>query len=346
MAIIHICPPVVKEQPESRPKQCPKCGSPCLQRWGRTHKPVLDPKFNRVEVHRYRCTACGHTFRFYPEGVERANQSQRLMVLVALAWALGHSTRGAAWFFQNMGIPLGRMSVWRDAQKLAQRLKVQLKGRRVRVLGLDGTSIKCGGKRRGVVVAVDMGSGEPVAIAEVDERDPGVVVAWLKPLVAEFGVKVIVTDDLASYGVVAEELELKQQVCRFHLLRWANRALKGLEGELGGKWEEVIERVREIVAELPEDGDELLYGLWRGIPARGKAKGRQGGLYRLKQVILRLSERWSKYRLYLSEVGIPGTNNLTEQVVGRLKIRSKSVRGYKAWVGVEAGLFLANCGVG
>jgi len=80
-----------------------------------------------VAVHRYRCTNWGRTFRYYPEGVGRPDQSLRLIVLAALAWALGHSTRAAAWFFQQLGVPLGRMRVWRDAQRLAQRLKARLK---------------------------------------------------------------------------------------------------------------------------------------------------------------------------------------------------------------------------
>jgi len=193
---------------------------------------------------------------------------------------------------------------------------------------------------------VDLGNGEPIAIAEVDERDTAAVLAWLRPLVQEFGVEVVVSDDLSHYGVVAEELGLKHQGCRFHLLRWVNRGLKELEGELRGEWQGVIEGVRRVVAELPEDGGRLLFALWRRLPARRRQKGRQGPLYRLKPWLLRLAENWPKYRLHLTEGGIPGTNNLTEQGIGRFKIRSKSGRGYKAWAGVEAGLFLANCGVG
>lgn len=36
-------------------------------------------------------------------------------------------------------------------------------------------------------------------------------------------------------------------------------------------------------------------------------------------------------------------NNPTEQAIGRRKRRARTVRGYKSWNGMEAGLLLAGC---
>ncbi len=51
-------------------------------------------------------------------------------------------------------------------------------------------------------------------------------------------------------------------------------------------------------------------------------------------------ENWGRYRLYLTEkgaqLGAPATNNLTEQMIGNGKIRSRTVRGYKSRGGVLA----------
>ncbi len=44
-----------------------------------------------------------------------------------------------------------------------------------------------------------MGRGEPFTVGYVDEKDPQAVREFLEPLMQEFGVSVIVTDDLASY---------------------------------------------------------------------------------------------------------------------------------------------------
>ncbi len=66
----------------------------------------------------------------------------------------------------------------------------------------------------------------------------------------------------------------------------------------------------------------------------------QEPLYRLKQFILRLSQQWAKYRLWLVEPGVPSTNNRTAQAIGKLKMRARTVRGFKTFGGVESALFL------
>ena len=60
-----------------------------------------------------------------------------------------------------------------------------------------------------MVVAVDMGTGQPVAPVELSERDAGPVVRWLPPLVEAYGVEVLVTDDLGGYRKVTEALGVR-----------------------------------------------------------------------------------------------------------------------------------------
>jgi hypothetical protein len=80
-----------------------------------------------------------------------------------------------------------------------------------------------------VLVAVDLGAEKPVAIGYVDKANPQAVKRWLEPLVKRLGISVIVTDDLASYKVVARKLDLEQQICQFHVRRWVGRALHELQ---------------------------------------------------------------------------------------------------------------------
>jgi hypothetical protein len=61
----------------------------------------------------------------------------------------------------------------------------------------------------------------------------------------------------------------------------------------------------------------------------------------LRDMILRLSERWERYILFVHDPGIPWTNNGTEQVIGRMKMRARSVRGYKNWQGMKSGLMVS-----
>jgi len=164
------------------------------------------------------------------------------------------SLRGVGIIFSAFGegLKVSRMSVWRAVQEkgeqLHRRAKAQQHKHKVRVLGVDGAWIRLNGQTPGVMVAVDMGNGQMVSMEVVDEHNPQAVCKWLKPVVAEFGVEVIVTDDLTTYNTVEQE--------------------------------------------------------------RGAA------------------------------LGVPATNNLTEQMIGNGKVRSRTIRGYKSKDGVLAAFLI------
>jgi transposase-like protein len=146
-----------------------------------------------------------------------ADQTGRMKKLAELCWVLGLSCRRAEQILYVFGVKLSFMSVWRDVQEGAQKIVRRNQWQAVRVLGLDGAYVLGWGEKRPVLVAVDMGSGEPVALGYVDEYSLQAVQRFLEPLVQRLGVSVIVTDDLMSYRKVAERLELGHQVCQFRL---------------------------------------------------------------------------------------------------------------------------------
>jgi transposase-like protein len=310
-------------------------------RWGTHTKAVRDPRLHAVTVQRYRCCRCRHAFRVYPDGVDRATQTLRLRHLAAVTWALGLSLRAVVAVFAAFGTDLSRMTVWRDGQQVTGQIRQQRHGRPVRVLGVDGTGSRVNGQGTGVVVAVDLGRGVPVAVAELDEKDPTAVIAWLGPLATQLGVEVLVTDDLGSYRRVVEELGVYHQVCLWHLWRWVGRALHTLAAQLPA-WGTVIDEVWQLVRTLPADGAHHLLQLWAQLPAEGAAFRQKTALDRLRQVIWHLHHGWQTYRLALEQADVPATNNGTEQAIGRFKQRSRSVRGFKAWCGVEAALLLSS----
>jgi hypothetical protein len=53
----------------------------------------------------------------------------------------------------------------------------------------------------------------------------------------------------------------------------------------------------------------------------------------------------ASFRVFDWQVDVPWTNNGAEQVIGRIKVRSKTVRGYKTQSGLLAGLMLAGSGI-
>ncbi len=231
-------------------------------------------------------------------------------------------------------------------QAQADLLEKQHHWQPVRVLGVDGAYPLLKGKRPPVLIAVDLGNGRPVAIGQVDEGNPQAVRRWLEPLVKRLGVSVIVSDDLACFRTVAEKLGLEHQVCQFHVRRWVGRALRELRETVPKEWLWVLDEVKSLLDELPPGGSRRLYELWKQIPERRVGQGQPlSPLSQLRILLLRLSEHWHTYRVFDWDKDVPWTNNGTEQAIGRMQMRSRTVRGYKSWPGMWAGLLLSGSGV-
>jgi Transposase IS66 family len=340
MAIVTLCLPEVKAAAEKRPRKCPHCGCAVLQRWGSVMKPVIDPHLQWVLIYRYHCTGCRKTFRHYPQGITCADQSDRMRFLCALMWKIGASLRMVTGLLGVWQRAVCHMTVWRDLQWAALRRPAKAK---VRVAGLDGFYCKVKGQEKGLMVMLDMSDGQPVELGEVEEANPETLLAWLLPLAQQYGVEVIVTDDQSSYPIVAHDLELKRQVCRFHALRWMMLALKECETTLGEAWQDTIDEVRRIIRNLPDDGPHLLHLLWKRIvPPKGERTPEGDALAKLRLLVLKMSENWQQYALFLAEQGVPTTNNATERAIGRWRNRSKTTRGFKSLEGLFAAFHVCN----
>ncbi|MGD8749909.1 MAG: transposase [Anaerolineales bacterium] len=345
MSIIVLRLPDVKRKTEERPQKCPYCGGETFQGWGGVSKAVKDSRHRRVRVHRYRCCHCRRTFRHYPQGVDRATQTLRLRKLTALCWVLGLSLRGVCAVFAAFGVSISHMTVWRDVQEQARQQQKRRHWRPVRVLGVDGAYPLGWGKKQPVLIAVDIGRGDPVAVGYVDEHDPRAVERFLKPLVQRLGVSVIVSDDLHSIRTAANKLAVEHQVCQFHVRRWVGRTIKHLRDTLPEEWLWVMDETQRLIDELPVDGDRQLFDLWKQVAVPRKGTGHPlTPVDRLRLLLIRLSENWHHYRVFDWQPEVPWTNNITEQTIGRMKMRSRTVRGFKSRQGMWAGLLLAGLG--
>jgi hypothetical protein len=138
------------------------------------------------------------------------------------------SVREAALLFAAFGVDISHISVWRDTQEEALKLRMSRMWQPVRVLGLDGAYVRGWGETQPVLVVIDLGFGKPVTVGYVNEYDPQAVRKWLKPLVQRLGVSVIVSDDLHRYRIVAQQLDLEHHLCQFHVHRWVDRTLRQL----------------------------------------------------------------------------------------------------------------------
>jgi len=342
MSIVVLKLPDVKQKREERPKQCRYCEGNTFQRWGQVNKPVKDIRGRNVKVYRYRGCHCKRTFRHYPDGNTIADQTERLRLFAVLLWTLGLSHRASSLILSGLKVMVSHMTIWRDVQEEAQQMKKRNHWKPVRVVGVDGANILGWGEKQPVLVAVDLGTGQPLAVGYINEYDPQAVRRWLEPLVQRHGITVIVTDDLSSYKIVTEKLQLGHQVCQFHVRRWVGKTLKELQETLPKEWLWVLEEIHQLLDLLPPDGSKTLYALWKRLPGRRTLPSQsRSAMELLRDLLLRLSQDWQSYCTFQSEPEVPWTNNSTERAIGRMKMRARTLRGYKSWQGMQSGLMLA-----
>jgi transposase-like protein len=330
--------PKVKRIKFERPTNCPYCQGETFQRWGQTKKKIKDTKIRSAKVYRYRCTSCERTFRHYPEGISHAQQSERLKKLAVICWSLGLSYRGLALILSAFGVQLSRMSAWRDVQMEGETLRSRAKWKPARVVGVDGAWLN----GVGVMVAVDMGDGQPLAIGRIDEKDMAAVLRWLGALKQRHDIGAIVTDDLAMYRGIVEKIGLGHQVCQFHVRRWVGRTCWELSQKLPEEWLWMIDKIKQIMEDLPPDGGQQLLAMYKQLPGNLKLGKQRTALDQLRFLLISISEKWERYTAFFHDPGIPWTNNRTEQAIGRMKTRVKSIRGYKTPSGMLNGMLVSS----
>ena len=123
------------------------------------------------------------------------------------------------------------------------------------------------------------------------------------------------------------------------------RALRELRDSLPVEWGWVLAEIKELLSELPPEGSRRLFELWKQIPEkRNGQSGERSPLEQLRHLLIRLSEHWPSYRVFDWDRDVPWTNNGTEQAIGRMQMRSRTVRGYKSWSGLKAAFLLSGSG--
>jgi hypothetical protein len=98
---------------------------------------------------------------------------------------------------------------------------------------------------------------------------------------------------------------------------------------------------------LSIEGSRRLLELYKQIPERfaSQADAPLSPLEKLHLLLIRLSEHWPTYRILDWQQDVPRTNNGTERVIGRTKMRSCTVQGYKSEPTMLAGLMVAGAWV-
>jgi transposase-like protein len=315
--------PRVKPLPEARPAACAYCQSPLLQRHQQVLKALVDTHVRQTQAVRYRCTACGRTFRHYAQGASPYRQSQRVISLAVLLWTLGLSQRAVALVLVGLEAAIHRSTMLRDIHRAGASLWDFSPVGPVRVLGVDETVVRMRGRAVFLGFVVDTKTGTTVGVDILVERDSEAFLGWLCPYVERLGVQVLVTDDLNTYKPAVEGLGIRHQVCLAHVRKGVTKRLRKVEG-----WEEEKAFIQHLVRKLPQNGGALLLRLERRV-LRSPS---------LRRLVVDLQQRWPALVCHQRVAGVPATNNRTEQAIGKSEVRFKTVRGFKSPLGVMAGV--------
>jgi transposase-like protein len=340
------------------PATCPYEG--CQGRhfglWQEVDKALRDTVYPRVKVQRYECLRCKRTFRVYPQGVTRAQSSQRVHGLAVMLYVLGLSYGAVSLALEGLGVYVCKTRVYEVVQAAAERVpglkrEQVFEGIQTPALGGDLTSVKCKGRWLPLGLTVDDTTGIVLTLDAMPGEDAETLQDWLKPIAAAVGAQLLVTDDADGFKTVADELALEHQVCKGHVKRntetlienWTPLVARDSDGSLqaiGVVPEQAIadlERLGELIlSRQPEEEAELETMHRRYLEARPPRKGEQASMaYRLRLLFLDRWTLWPRLTCYRTWQGpqgqtVDGTNNGSERAIGWwIKERYRTMRGYK-----------------
>jgi len=332
------------------------CQGTYFQFFQAVDKPLRDTVHEGVKAHRYVCLRCGQTFRVYPQGVTRAQSSQRLHGLAVMLYLLGLSYGAVSLTLEALGVYLCKSRVYDIVQAAAEQVPeleqgAVFKGTRTPALGGDITSVKCNGRWLPLGLTVDDTSGLVLTVDELSGEDAETLKTWMEPIATAVGAELLVTDDADAFKTVADELALEHQVCKSHVKRNTDALIENLkpcaaqdvDGSLGvidvAPEQAVadLDRLGEpIASRQPEEETELRTLHFRYVDAIGPHKGERASVaYRLRLLFLDRWDLWprlTRYRTWQGPQGemIDGTNNGSERAIGWwIKERYRTMRGYK-----------------
>jgi transposase-like protein len=304
--------------------------------------PLKDTRYDSVTVHRYACLRCHRTFRLYPQGVTRAQTSQRVKGLAVMLYLLGLSYGATSLALEALGVYLCKSSIYEAVQAAAEKVPGMKRhevfhGLRTPALGGDLTSVKYHGEWLQLDLAVDDLTGLVLTVEELPAEDAATIKEWLQPVAAAVGAKLLVTDDADALKAVADEVELEHQVCKSHVKRntkvlvdtlasLARGDRDGSLADIGASPEQALTDLKRLEALVrsrrPQDEDELGEIHRRYIEATPPSDGEKASVaYRLRLLFLdrwNLWRRLTRYGLWQGPQGetVDGTNNGCERAIG------------------------------
>lgn len=352
--------PTMETKKMRPPATCPY--ESCQGKYFKRHqcrctKSVRDTRIDQVVVYRRKCLSCGRTHRVYPQGVSRAQQSNRLKGFSIFLYILGISYRGVEDAMEALGFPIDHTTVYHNVQAAGEQVKILRKAwmekidGKVSVVGGDLTYVQCRGEKVAIAVAVDAETGLTLDVEVLENEETETIEAWLKPVLEIVDAEVLITDDQDSFKTVADNSGVSHQICRQHvtsnvmefIAKAAERILSSplpVPDGIDVTPEQLLEDLAVlewIMLGHPDNAIQLLEELYdRYATAPPPRKGKKATIwYRMRNHILRLWNHWKRYTCFRrisdqKSIKINETNNVTEGAIGwNIKERYRTMRGYK-----------------
>jgi len=353
---IQVRLPKIQPDKFDLPKQCPYEG--CSGDTFKSHgckgeaKAVRDTDHDEVTSHRFKCATCGRTFRIYPTGVSQAQQSDRLKAISVLLYILGLSYGGVEDFLTAFGLKIGKTTVYENVQAAGVEARKQQKtglerGGQRAIIGADGTFLKVKGVQVGIEVVVDDATGKLLGLDITASESAEEIELFIRETAKQVEAEILVSDDFDTYKNIADNADLKHQICQNHVIRNVDKIVESIgrpsrmiypplmpKGVKSGyhQIEQDCQTLQNLVRERPSDAKAILETLYACYEAAPTPKPRQKHSiwYRMKRLIMRLWTRWERITLADHHEQLDGTNNACERLIGWwIKERYRTMRGYK-----------------
>jgi hypothetical protein len=111
-------------------------------------------------------------------------------------------------------------------------------------------------------------------------------------------------------------------------MRWMMLSLKECETTLGKALQETIDEIHRLIHSQPENSPHLLHLLWKHIVILTSPHTPEfDDMVQMRILVSKMAEIWQQYTLFLTESGVPTTNNATERAIARWRTHNKTARG-------------------
>ena len=359
---IQVRLPKIQPDEFELPTHCPyeDCSGDAFKPHGRKGeaKAVRDTDHEEVKARRYKCVACGRTFRVYPAGVSQAQQSDRLRAMSVLLYILGISYGGVSDFLCALGLGIKKTTVYDNVQAAGGVARKQQKNGLVRggqraIIGADGTFLKVKGVQVGIEVVVDDETGELLGLDITTSESAEEIEPFIRQIAEQVEAEILVSDDFDTYKNIADNADLAHQICQSHIVRNVDKVVesigqptrmiypplmpKGVKSSYH-QVERDCRILQGLVRDRPPDAKQvlaILYDYYKATPTP-KPKQKHSIWYRMKRLILRLWTRWERITLNQHYDNLDGTNNACEWLIGWwIKERYRTMRGYKRTLSIR-----------